>query len=240
MPNKRLSCLVVDDEPLARKLLKDYISKVEGLELIGSCSNAIETFSFLQQHQVDLLFLDIHMPQITGIDLLKSLRNKSKVIFTTAYREYALEAFELDVLDYLLKPITFERFLKGISKTYQLADAVVEERKATAPSPYIYFKEKNEMIKVELANIISIESVKDYVKVHTLQGEIISRQKISYLEERLPADQFIRVHRSYIVAFKHVASYNANEVSCGDLIIPLGRKYKKDSIDALMKYNVDV
>jgi DNA-binding LytR/AlgR family response regulator len=234
-----MKCLIVDDEPLARQLLEGHISRVEGLKLVKSCAHAIEAFQFIQNKPVDLLFLDIEMPGLTGIELLKSLKTRPRVILTTAYRDYAFEAYSLDVIDYLLKPIEFERFLRSIGKVYQmrLPEDIATEELSSSNDSYIYFKEDREMVKVYLRDILYIESLRDYVRVKTLNKEIITYQKISYLEEKLPETKFIRVHRSFIVAFDHVNSFTANSVRVGTAEIPIGRNYKNETMRLLNRKN---
>jgi DNA-binding LytR/AlgR family response regulator len=236
-----MKCMVVDDEPLARELLESYIAQVDGLSLVKSCGNAIEAFTTLQQKQIDLIFLDIQMPQVTGLDLLKSLTDKPKVILTTAYREYAFEAFDLDVIDYLLKPVTFDRFLRGISKIYELKQPLGSDQPSMVNSydeAYIYLREDREMVKIFLKDILYIESLRDYVKVKTTQQQVITYQKISYLEQKLPENKFIRIHRSFIVAFGKVSSFTVNTVKVGNIEIPIGRNYKQQALKVLNKNNV--
>jgi DNA-binding LytR/AlgR family response regulator len=236
-----MKCMVVDDEPLARELLESYIAQVDGLSLVKSCGNAIEAFTTLQQKQIDLIFLDIQMPQVTGLDLLKSLKDKPKVILTTAYREYAFEAFDLDVIDYLLKPVTFDRFLRGISKIYELKQPLGSDLPSMVNSydeAYIYLREDREMVKIFLKDILYIESLRDYVKVKTTQQQVITYQKISYLEQKLPESKFIRIHRSFIVAFDKVSSFTVNAVKVGNIEIPIGRNYKQQALKVLNKNNV--
>jgi len=238
-----MKCLIVDDEPLARGLLESHLSRVEGLQLVKSCENAIEAFTILQQKPVDLVFLDIHMPQVTGIDLLRSLKLKPRVIITTAYREHAFDAYDLDVVDYLLKPILFERFLRSISKIYQLKESPELLEKNSPPGnsfeeAYIYLKEDREMIKVFLKDILYIESLRDYVKVKTTTKQIVTYQKISYLEQKLPEGKFARVHRSFIVALDKVLSFTASTVKIGTIDIPIGRNYKNEALKALNRNNV--
>lgn len=238
-----MNCLVVDDEPLASELIRSYIERIDGLVLAKSCSNAIEAMAYLNASPVDLLFLDIQMPKITGIDLMKSLSGKPKVIFTTAYRDYAIEAFDLDVVDYLLKPITFERFFKAISKVYNFK--APEDPLATNyhvlrnfEASYIFLRAEREMVKVFLKDILYIESLRDYVRVKTVTGQIISYNKISYLEQKLPENKFIRVHRSYIVPFDHIITFTPQTVKVREHMIPIGRNYKNETIKALNKFNV--
>src|SRR5690349_15337724 len=180
-----MKCIIVDDEPLAIEIMESYVSKIDQLEISGTFRNAVTAFTFVQQNPVDLIFLDIQMPKLSGIDFLKTLKNRPKVIFTTAFRDYALEGFELEVVDYLLKPIPFDRFLKAIAKVLhqpQTVTAAVTTPKADQES-FVYFKVDKKMIKTRMADILYIESIKDYVKVKTLEKEIVTQQKISYLEE---------------------------------------------------------
>lgn len=238
-----MQCLVVDDEPLARQLLENYINRVEGLTIVTSCENTLEAFSILQQKPIDLMFLDIQMPMVTGIDLLKSLKTKPITILTTAYREFAFEAYDLDVVDYLLKPILFERFLRSLGKIYQLKDQVYmqPENKTLQQSyneAYIFLKEDREMVKVYLKDILYIESLRDYVRVKTLNGQVITYQKISYLEHKLPENKFVRVHRSFIVAFDKVVAFTPSSVKVGNLEIPIGRNYKNQTLKVLNRNNL--
>jgi len=181
-----IRCLVVDDEPLAREIISRYIGQVPTLQLLGECANAIQAFTFLQKHTVDLLFLDIRMPQLNGNDFLKTLKTAPKVIFTTAFPEYALEGYDLDVIDYLLKPIPFDRFLKAVNKAYNINTSrpeTVEEKKNES---FVYFRSDRKMIKVMLQDILYIESMKDYVKIFTHDNLIITKQSISSVEAMLP------------------------------------------------------
>lgn len=237
-----MKCIVVDDEPLARQLIESYIQRVEGLSLIKSCSNAVEAFAAIQQRPVDLVFLDIQMPQITGIDLLKTLKQRPRVIITTAYREHAVDAYDLDVTDYLLKPILFDRFLRSISKIYQLKQPQEVQSEETSRTQsyeeaYMYLKEDREMVKVFLKDILYIESLRDYVRVKTPAKQIVTYQKISYLEQKLPENKFIRVHRSFIVALDKVSSFSNNNVKVTTFDIPIGRNYKNQALSALNKSN---
>lgn len=238
-----MKCIIVDDEPLARELLTSYTEKVEDLRLLGTYCNAIEAFSALQHHQVDLMFLDIKMPQITGLDLIRSLKNPPQVILTTAYREYAYEAFDLDVVDYLLKPILFERFLRAISKIHQIKQPAENEEKQDAltktyEDAYIYLKQDREMVKIFLKDILYIESLRDYVRVKTTLQQVISYQRISYLEEKLPDSKFLRIHRSYIIALDKVVSFTPQTVNIGKQNIPIGRYYKNETLKVMNRDNV--
>lgn len=227
-----MKCIIVDDEPLAIEILESYVARLDDLELVGTFRNAIAAFTFVQQNPVDLIFLDIEMPKLSGIEFLKSLKVHPKVIITTAYRDYAIEGFELEVVDYLLKPIPFERFLKSVSKITVVPAAPV----ATATTDnFIYFKVDKKMVKTKIADILYIESIKDYVKVRTADKEIITQQKISYLDESLPRAQFLRIHRSFIVNTDHIDAYTATDVEINKFKVPIGRNYKNDVMKALSK-----
>lgn len=235
----KIKCLITDDEPLAMDVLENYIQQLDILELTGRCNNALEALGFLQKNKVDLLFLDIQMPKLTGIDFLKTLRNPPKVIFTTAYRDYALEGFELNVLDYLLKPISFERFIIALNK-YHAYNPVNNFPATITPQivmpneePFIYLKSDKKMVKVFLKDILYIESLKDYVKVKTFEKDIITYQKISYLEEKLPDEKFLRIHRSFIIAVDKIKSFNTSFIDIGNEEIPIGRLYKIEVMRAL-------
>jgi DNA-binding LytR/AlgR family response regulator len=229
-----MKCIIVDDEPLAIEILEAYVSRIEQLKLEGTFRNAISAFTFLQQNPVDLIFLDIQMPKLSGIDFLKTLKNPPKVIMTTAYRDYAIESFELEVADYLLKPIPFDRFLKAVAKVMTpRADQAPQTPASTSPDSYIYFKVDKKMIKTNISDILFIESVKDYVKVKTTEKEIITQQKISYLEESLPRRQFLRIHRSFIVNLDRIDAYTATDVEVNKFQVPIGRNYKNDVMKVL-------
>ena len=231
---KKIRCLVIDDEPPARNILKKHIVGVETLELSGECSNAVEALTFLQQHSVDLLFLDIQMPHILGTSFIRTMKNPPKVIFTTAYRKFAVEGFELNAVDYLLKPISFERFLQAVNKVFQInliatdqnimpADVAQDQEKL-----FLYFRVDRRMVKIFLDDILYVESLKDYIKIVTVSKAIVTKQPISSLEELLPADSFIRIHRSYIVAVNKINSFNADSVEIRKNELPIGRLYKHD------------
>jgi DNA-binding LytR/AlgR family response regulator len=232
-----IKCIIVDDEPLAIEIMESYVQKVDQLERKGSFRNAVTAFSFLQSNPVDLIFLDIQMPKLTGIDFLKTLKNPPKVIFTTAYRDYAIEGFELEVVDYLLKPIPFDRFLKAIGRVIQqpvLAPIKNTPAHESIDQP-LFFKVDKKMVKVNVNDILYIESIKDYVKVKTGEKEIVTQQKISYLEESLPKHIFLRVHRSFIVALNKIESYSATEIEIGKIQVPIGRNYKSEVLRVLSK-----
>ena len=232
--SKKIKCLVIDDEPPARDILKKYVAGVDLLQLAGECSNAVETLSFLQNNSVDLLFLDIKMPYILGTSFLRTLKNPPKVIFTTAFRKYAVEGFDLNAVDFLLKPISFERFLQAVNKVMQLNIDVAGNSNLSNDSlsdqshPFLYFRADRKMVKVFLEDILFIESLKDYIKVVTTNKVIVSKQSISSLEEMLPKDAFVRVHRSYMIAVNKIDSYNTDSIEIGKKEIPIGRLFRHD------------
>lgn len=234
----KLRCLLVDDEPPALEILESYIDSMEGLEIVAKCENAIQAFQVLQEKQVDLMFLDIKMPKLLGTDFLRSLRNPPKVIFTTAYREYALDGFELDVIDYLLKPIPIERFLKAIAKVTKLDNKIlVSETEKFQPNKeaFLYFRADRKMVKVLTNDILYIESLKDYIKIITTSAKpLVVKQAISSLEEMLPDANFVRIHRSYIVAINKIKAFTSAHVEILDKELPIGRLYQKDVAMVLM------
>jgi two-component system, LytTR family, response regulator len=229
-----IRCMVVDDEPPAREIINRYIQQLPTLELVAECGNAIQAFSVLQQHAVDLMFLDIRMPQLNGTDFLKTLKNPPKVILTTAYTEYALEGYELDVVDYLMKPIPFDRFLKAVNKAYQLGsskpDLAAEEKKTES---FVYFRADRKMVKVMLDDILYIESMKDYVKIVTGSTTIITKQSISSVEAMLPEKEFVRVHRSYIVSLNRIKTFTSELIEIDKTEIPIGKLYRNGVMKVL-------
>jgi DNA-binding LytR/AlgR family response regulator len=233
----KTKCLIVDDEPLAIKVIESHVGKIPNLEVINTCGNAVEAFDVLLKSHVDLIFLDVEMPEITGIDLLKSLKKAPAIIFTTAYRDFALEAYELDAIDYLLKPIAFERFFKSISKYYQWkGNETLEVRgrsSAREEESYIYVRSDRKVVKIFLRDILFIESLKDYVKIHANDEVIITKEKISVLEEKLPEDQFVRVHRSFLLAIKSIKAFTAEIIEIRNHEIPIGRTYKSSVLSFL-------
>lgn len=238
----KVKCLIVEDEPIAREILKSYIDKTDFLEISGQLSNAIDAFNFLQGNTVNLLFLDIKMPQMSGLELLKAISYKPKVIITSAYRYYATDAFELDVLDYLLKPYSFERFLKAVSKV--MTETSVSVNTTPPPlreKPYIFIKGNKQLQKLFIEDILFIESQRDYLKFRLgNQQEFITRQTIGYYEQFLPAQLFLRVHRSFIVAVNKITTVEANRVIVGNTPIPIGRNYKQHVQDYLKNISADI
>lgn len=227
----KATCLIVDDEPLAVQLLKKHVSEMDNLLLVGTCSNAVEASSFLKQHRVELLFLDIQMPRITGIDFLKALQSPPAVIITTAHREYALEGYDLDIVDYLLKPITFERFLASVERFWRksqnnnrtpLADVTV------SGDIYLSIKSGTKIYQFNESEIVYIESIRDFIQIHFIQEKkLMIKYRISEIEGKLSAN-FIRVHKSYIVNKKRITTLSANTIEMGKMIIPVGERFKTE------------
>jgi DNA-binding LytR/AlgR family response regulator len=235
----KTKCIIVDDEPLARELIRGHVEKLENFEIVAECSDAMKALNVLREKQVDLMFMDIQMPQITGIEFLKTLKHPPKVIITTAYREYALEGFELDAVDYLLKPITFERFLKAINKFYQISQ---EEMQVLVGSPtgekaaeeaYIYVKENKRVVKVLLSEIKYIEGLSEYVQIFTDKRKIVTKTSMSQMEEKLPPENFLRIHKSFIVSITKIEAFTANTVEVPGKELPIGRSYKNAVLSAL-------
>jgi len=231
-------CLIVDDEPLAIEVLKSHISKLDSLEIAGIASDAFEAFDFLGKHKVDLMFLDIHMPEMKGTEMIKSLKNPPAVILTTAYREYALEGYDLNVLDYLLKPISFERFMQAIEKFSVLTnrDNEVILHDQGTNDEFLYLKEKNLIHKIPLRDIVYVESMGDNLTIHTVDRNITSRCTISSVEKLLSENGFLRIHRSYIVAKKRITSFSPVSVFIGKQEFPIGTSYK-NSVFEKLDYN---
>jgi DNA-binding LytR/AlgR family response regulator len=238
----KLNCLVIDDEPEAIEVLESYIQLVEHLELVAKCGDAMQAFQVLQTKKIDLIFLDIKMPKLLGTDFLRSLQNPPKVIFTTAYREYALDGFELNVVDYLLKPIPFDRFIKAVAKVTMNEDATesvhIAENDSNDKKTFLYFRHERKMAKVMTNEILYVESLKDYIKIVTHSPKpLVVKQTISSVEEMLPETDFIRIHRSYIVAIDKIKSYTPTLIEIGGTELPVGRLFQKEVERALKVRN---
>lgn len=217
-----VQCIIVDDEPLAQQVLERYIRQTEGLTLVTKCFNATEAFSVLHSHPVDLLFLDIKMPMISGTEFIQSLKNPPAFIFTTAYEEFALQGYELQAVDYLLKPITYERFRKSIARFLQ-------QQYPATPSQqkdYLYIKTDGNLVKIFYRDILYAQSLKDYIKIVTPAGNYLTYLTMKSLEQLLPAEQFRRIHRSYIINMQHLDVIGRDAVTVGKTSIPVGESYK--------------
>ena len=230
-----ISCLIVDDKPLAIDVLADYASKVSFLKLIATTNNPIEGISIIREQQIDLVFLDIQMPELTGLQFMKIIGKQCKVILTTAYSEYALEGFEHDVIDYLLKPIAFDRFYRAADKALQIIGNK-ETAKIIGPgehltkkaADYLFFKTEHRIQKVILNEILFIEGLQNYISIITSTERVLSLQTLKKIEEELSSQGFIRVHKSYIVAFRHITYIERSRIFIGDQIIPVGENYRED------------
>ena len=234
-----ITCLIVEDEPPARSLLTDYIKKIPSLELVASCSSPLDAIEILKSSPVDLLFLDIQMPELTGIGLLKALHKKPMVIFTTAYSEYALEGYELDVVDYLLKLITFERFIRAVNKVQLRTTTGHGKSISTTADDFIFVKDGTKLVKIMINDILYVEGLKDYVTIFTKTQKVVSLQRLKALEEQLPASLFVRIHNSYIVSLRAITSVHKSEVEIGTAFLPVGETYKKSFKEAIEKRQVE-
>lgn len=233
-------CLAIDDEPLALDIITEYISKVPFLKLVKTFDNAVDSIDFIKNNKVDLMFLDIQMEALTGVQLLRVLKDKPEVIFTTAYDSYAIEGFELDAADYLLKPFSFERFIKAVDKVYNRIklknNSELVEEHITIANPiehYIFVKTGNKLQKVFFRDIIFVEGQGDYLRINTPSERIMTLQKFSKLEELLPESNFIRVHKSFMIALDKIESISRNRIKIGEELIPIGDSYKKKFYDKL-------
>ncbi|WP_333819749.1 LytR/AlgR family response regulator transcription factor [Ohtaekwangia sp.] len=228
----KLRCLLVDDEPPALDILQTYIEATPMLEIAGACHHAMAAFEFIQQNHVDLIFLDINMPKLTGIDFLRALPSPPKVIFTTAHRDYAVDGFDLGAVDYLLKPYSLDRFLRAVHRAInpeQKHQAVANrESLATENERFLYVRADRKMVKIMVEEIRYIESLKDYVRIFLPEKQVITKQTITALEEMLPEHDFMRIHRSFIVALNKIDSYNLNSVFIGKTELPIGPLYKHE------------
>ena len=231
MTNK-IRCIIVDDEPMAREILEKHLVKIDAIEVAGSCKSAIEAFNVISTEKIDLIFLDINMPEISGLSFAKSINKDIKIIFTTAYREYAVEGFDLQAVDYLLKPISFERLLQGVNK-YMSENHQMEisESKVFTPekTDSVFVRSDRKMVKINFSEISYVESLADYIKIHLLDKSVVTRETISNIEAKLPQEDFLRVHRSFIVAIKSIDSFTAELIEIGKKQIPVSRSYK-DSV----------
>ena len=234
--NKIWKCIIADDEPLAREVIGKYVARIPSLQLVGECSNAIQVIEVIQKQEVDLIFLDIQMPEIAGMDLIRILKNPPYIIITTAFQEYSLEGYELDVVDYLLKPIKFERFLKAVTKVFRLSGdssltaATSNEKLEPKEEPYLYFRTDRKTVKVMLNEIQYVEGMGNYVKIFTESGTVITKNSMTTVETMLPENLFLRVHRSFIVSKSKIKSFSGEVVAIGKIEIPIGKLYKNSVI----------
>lgn len=231
-----IRCIIVDDEPMAREILESHLSKIDTIKVVSSCKSAIEAFNVISTETVDLIFLDINMPEISGLSFAKSINKNIKIIFTTAYREYAVDGFDLQAVDYLLKPISFERLLQGVNKYFNESTPVAQKENkeiVSEKSDSVFVRSERKMIKINFSEILFIESLSDYIKIHLQDKSVVTRETISNIEAKLPQQDFLRVHRSYIVALKAIDSFTAELVEIGRKQIPISRSYKESVLERL-------
>jgi two-component system, LytTR family, response regulator len=239
-----MNCIIVDDEPLAQQVIEQYVQSIPFLALLCKCSSSFEAFDILRSKKVDLIFLDIHMPKLSGIDFISSLDNKPYFIFTTAYSEHAVEGFNLNAVDYLLKPIPFERFLKAVNKAHELFTLRNSKREFMPVEPefkktdgFIMVKSDYQTQKIAINDIIYIEGLKDYVKIYIASGKtIVTLNSLKNMADKLPSDVFIRVHKSYIVSINKINSIVRNRIIIGEKWIPIGENYKPMFNDTIRKH----
>ncbi|WP_139957515.1 LytR/AlgR family response regulator transcription factor [Flavicella sediminum] len=235
----KLKCLIIDDEPLAIKVIENHLKEFENIELLGTFNTAIAALSAIKEKDIDVIFLDINMPKMSGLDFLRSLTLKPHIIITTAYREYAVDSFDLDVLDYLVKPIPFSRFLKAVNKVSHRIN--LEKEKLNEPSlkedPHIFLKVDKKLMKIKLNDILYIESLKDYIKVFTRVGDYLVHKSMTSISEELP-ENFLRIHRSFNIALNKITSIEGNSVEIANRRIPIGRNYLQEAKQKIL--NTDI
>lgn len=230
-----IKCLAIDDEPLALDLIEDFIGKIPSLKLVSKCDNAIVGLEILKKTHIDILFLDIQMPDINGFQLLKMIEQKPKIIFTTAYSQHAVTGFELDAVDYLLKPFSFERFKKAVDKAQKQIET---ESKLEKSDDALFVKSGYETIKIPISTIVFIEALKDYIQIFTKEKKHLSLVSMKTIIDLLPAGEFIRVHRSFIIPLKKISRYSTKSLYIGDIKIPIGESFRKQLQEALIKNNI--
>lgn len=231
-----IQCIIVDDEPVAREILESHLSKIDTIEIVCSCKSAIEAFNAINSNTIDLIFLDINMPEISGLSFAKSINKDIKIIFTTAYREYAVDGFDLQAVDYLLKPISFDRLLQAINK-YRNENLVIKntipESIIDEANDYFFVRSDRKMIKINFSEIKYIESLSDYIKIHLVDKTIITRETITNIEAKIPQNKFIRTHRSFIVSIPNIDSFTNEYIEIGQSEIPISRSYKESVLKKL-------
>ncbi|PWE00951.1 LytR/AlgR family response regulator transcription factor [Marinilabilia rubra] len=229
MKKQQHKCIIIDDEPIAIRIIREHLEPFESLECLGGFTNPLKAMEFLSSEKVDLIFLDINMPGLSGIDLFKSLAHKPQIIFTTAYREYAVDAFDLDAVDYLVKPVPFERFVKAINKFLEIANEQGFSYDKTQEKAYIILKSDKKHHKVAFSDITIIESLDNYIKIHNQNtGSLVCYESLSAIEQKLPKNDFLRIHRSFIVNIHHIKAFTASYVEIGDRKLTIGRNYKEE------------
>ena len=231
----KIKCLLVDDEPLATNVIKKYLENFDKFEITGTTRNAIEAHNFLSEQEVDVMFLDINMPKVSGLEFLKSLSKPPLVVFATAYREYAVDSFELEALDYLVKPFSLERFMKTVQRIEErLNPKLSSSSENSIEKSHIFLKVDKKMVKVFIDEILYIESLKDYVRIKTFDENLINHNNLVSITNVIPMDKFVRIHRSYIIAIDKVKLIDGNQVKIGDKLLPIGRNYQKEVKELLL------
>jgi DNA-binding LytR/AlgR family response regulator len=231
----KINCIAIDDELPALKQMQSYLSKIPYLDLVGSFNNGIDALSFLKDNSVDLFFLDVQMDDLNGIQLLQVLNTKPKVILTTAYDQYALKAFDLEVSDYLLKPISFERFVKAVEKIFRELDSSTEDKSEKGKRNYCFVKTEFKMVRIDFDEIIYIEGLKEYLIIRTTTGKVLSLMTFKEIIDILPEDNFVRTHKSYIVAINKIESIERNRIKIGEKLIPVGNTFKDEFYKRISK-----
>ncbi len=223
----KIKCIIIDDEPLAIKVIQSYLLEFPNIDLIGTYKNPVEALNTIEKNKIDIVFLDIHMPKMSGLDFIRNIESKPHFVITTAYREYAVESFDLDVLDYLVKPIPFSRFLRSINKLTQQVykDQNIHSEKNQFDKSFIFLKVNKKLIKVKFEDIYYIESLRDYIKVFTRSGDYLVHKSLTGITEELPKNQFLRIHRSFTIALDKIDAVEGNSVQITNKRIPIGRKY---------------
>lgn len=237
--SKTIHCIIVDDEPIAREILESHLKKIDSIQIEASCKNALEAFNIINSKKVDLVFLDINMPDISGLSFAKSINRNIKIIFTTAYREYAIDGFDLQAVDYLLKPISFERLFQAVNKYFDEnlpANPDTLEETEEEKSDFIFVRSDRKMIKVNFSDILYIESLSDYVKIHLDEKTIVTRETITNIEGKLPQKEFLRTHRAYIVSIPKLDSFTNEYVEIGGKMVPVSRTYKNAVLTRLENF----
>lgn len=229
----KFKCIIVDDEPIAIRIIKNHLSNFEEFEVIAECANAIEAMKALREEQVDLIFLDIEMPTLTGLELLKTQTNLPEVIFTTAHRNYAVDAFDVNALDYLLKPISFERFTKAINRFLDIQIKPHKPKNIKDETDWMMLKVDKKSLRINFSDISYIESMADYVIVHSMGKKLVTKERISQLEKKLPSELFLRVHRGFIINTKKIEAVYGSIVELFGVKIPIGRSYK-EKVDRIL------
>ncbi|WP_053990872.1 LytTR family DNA-binding domain-containing protein [Mangrovimonas sp. TPBH4] len=237
----KIKCVIIDDESLAIEVIESHLKNFDHVEILGTFNNPLKAYSLLEQEKIDIVFLDINMPQMSGFTFIENLNHKPLIVITTAYREYAVKSFELNVLDYLVKPIPFTRFLKTMNKVYQQVYLNnVSNDSNLQQEPHIFLKVNKKLIKVNLGDILYIESLKDYVKVITTMGDYVVHKSLTAISEELPQSNFIRVHRSYTISINKIVALEGNTIEISNKKIPIGRNYLKQTKERIFNTTEDI